>query len=91
MRKSFLALLVILGSVQYPHAMPAGMSADCQAEYQKYAAGVGEKAFAKGNTKGCGWSFSRNGTLNMNQIKQRAIGFCAGSAGDNCRIVHSTK
>lgn len=68
-------------------AMPAGMSVACQAEYTKFEAASGIKAFAKGTSRACGWSNRTGAGAKMSDARQRALGFCNGNGGDNCRVV----
>jgi hypothetical protein len=72
-------------------AQPSGMSSACQAAYAKYEAASGVKAFAKGTSQGCGWSYRTGENAKMSDARQRALGFCNADGGDNCRVVATSK
>lgn len=67
-------------------AMPAGMGAGCQRIFGVYEASKGSKAFAKGNTKACGYAY---GKANIAEARKAALNFCRQNKGDGCRVVES--
>ena len=67
-------------------AQPAGMGQGCIKGYEVYAASKTSKAFAKGNTKGCGYAY---GKKNVTEARKAALNFCRGHGGDRCRVVES--
>lgn len=85
----FLFFLAATLSSTIAFAMPSGMSEDCKKAYISYEAASGRKAFAKGSSKGCGWSLSLNGNLDLAKTRERAVNFCKVHQGDNCRVVAS--
>ena len=53
-------------------AMPAGMGANCQKIYGLYEASKGPKAFAKGNTKACGYAYGKS---SLAEARKAALNF----------------
>lgn len=81
------ALALILLSVP-ALAMQTGMGPTCSASYEKYRAASGPKAFARGKDKGCGYVV---GAPTLADARKRAISFCTGYGGANCRVVESVQ
>ena len=71
-------------------AAQAGMGPGCQALYEKYSAGNGPRAFARGKTKGCGWK-ETGGTISLAEARKRAVAFCTANGGDRCAVVESVR
>ena len=67
-------------------AMPAGMGANCQKIYGLYEASKGPKAFAKGNTKACGYAYGKS---SLAEARKAALNFCRQNKGDGCLVVDS--
>ncbi len=82
---AFIVPFVLLDTPAF--AAPAGMSAACNAAYQKYLSANGPKAFAKGATRGCGWSFRIGRNASLTEAKDAALRFCSENRGDGCKVV----